>query len=157
KGAAAELGVTPTAISHQIRQLEARLGTALFERQTRRVVLTLEGRTLYPVLQQSFDAIAEALAGLRPTPDRRVATLSATVAFTARLLVPRVAGFRALHPGWDLRLHANDDPVDLEAGEADAAIRYGRGRYPGLTALPLLADTFAPVCSPHLSLRTRED
>jgi LysR family transcriptional regulator, glycine cleavage system transcriptional activator len=56
KQAAAELGVTPTAISHQIRQLEANLGTALFERQTRKVVLTAEGRTLYPVLQQTFDA-----------------------------------------------------------------------------------------------------
>jgi LysR family glycine cleavage system transcriptional activator len=157
KQAAAELGVTPTAISHQIRQLEANLGTALFERQTRKVVLTAEGRTLYPVLQQTFDAIAEALAALRRPPTRRVATLSATVAFTARLLVPRVARFRTLHPGWDLRLHASDEAVDLDAGEADAAIRYGLGRYPGLTVLPLLDDTFAPVCSPHLALHTPQE
>ena len=56
KRAAAELGVTPTAISHQIRQLEADLGVALFVRQTRKVALTAEGRALYPALRQALDA-----------------------------------------------------------------------------------------------------
>jgi LysR family glycine cleavage system transcriptional activator len=153
KDAAAELGVTPTAISHQIRQLEAGLGAALFARQTRKVVLTAEGKSLYPPLRQAFDAMAEAVEALKRQPARRMATLSATVAFTARLLVPQVASFRALHPGWDLRLHASDDPVDLHAGEADAAIRYGRGHYPGLAALHLLTDSFAPVCSAHAGVR----
>ena len=157
KQAAAELGVTPTAVSHRIRQLEADLGLALFERQTRKVVLTSEGKTLYPSLNHSFDAIAEAVAQLKRPPKRRVATLSATVAFTAKLLVPRAGAFRARHPGWDLRLHASDEAVDLHGGEADAAIRYGRGRYPGLTTLPLFTDSFAPVCSPHLPLRRPRD
>jgi LysR family glycine cleavage system transcriptional activator len=157
KLAAAELGVTPTAISHQIRQLEAGLGVALFIRQTRKVVLTAEGQSLYPALRQALDLMAEAVAAVARRPARRVATLSATVAFTARLLVPRAASFRTLHPGWDLRLHASDDPVDLHAGEADAAIRYGLGRYPDLIALPLLADSFAPVCSPHTGLREPRD
>lgn len=153
KRAAAELGVTPTAVSHQIRQLEAGFGVALFARQTRKVVLTVEGRALYPSLREAFDQMATAVEAVRRPPTRRMATLSATVAFTAKLLVPRTASFRALHPGWDLRLHASDDPVDLQAGEADAAIRYGLGPYPGLAALPLLTDSFAPVCSPHLGLR----
>ena len=157
KGAAAELGVTPTAVSHQIRQLEAGLGVPLFVRQTRKVVLTAEGRALYPALRQALDAIAEAVDAVRRQPARRVATLSATVAFTAKLLVPRAASFRTLHPGWDLRLHASDDAVDLQAGEADAAIRYGLGPYPGLVALPLLTDSFAPVCSPHAGLREAKD
>jgi LysR family glycine cleavage system transcriptional activator len=157
KQAAAELGVTPTAISHQIRQLEERLGVALFERQTRKVILTTQGRTLYPPLNQSFDTIAETLATLKRPPLRKLATLSATVAFTAKLLVPRAGSFRTRHPGWDLRLHASDDVVDLHAGEADAGVRYGRGRYPGLVTLPLLTDSFAPVCSPHLPVRKPED
>ncbi|HYZ27282.1 MAG TPA: LysR substrate-binding domain-containing protein [Geminicoccaceae bacterium] len=157
KRAATELGVTPTAISHQIRQLEAGLGVALFARQTRKVVLTAEGAALYPALRQALDAIAEAVEAVKRQRARRVATLSATVAFTAKLLVPRAASFRRLHPGWDLRLHASDDPVDLHAGEADAAIRYGLGRYPGLITLPLLTDSFAPVCSPHTGLREPED
>jgi LysR family transcriptional regulator, glycine cleavage system transcriptional activator len=157
KRAAAELGVTPTAISHQIRQLEAGLGVALFLRQTRKVMLTAEGRALYPALREAFDAIAEAVDAMQRRPVRQSATLSATVAFTAKLLVPRVGSFRARHPGWDLRLHASDDPVDLHGGEADAAIRYGRGDYRGMTVLPLLRDNFAPVCSPHLPLRKVED
>jgi LysR family glycine cleavage system transcriptional activator len=157
KLAAAELGVTPTAISHQIRQLEAGLGVALFARQTRKVVLTAEGQALYPALRQALDGMAEAVAAITRRHARRVATLSATVAFTARLLVPRAASFRTLHPGWDLRLHASDDPVDLHTGEADAAIRYGLGRYPDLITLPLLTDSFAPVCSPHTGLREPKD
>ncbi len=157
KQAAVELGVTPTAISHQIRQLEADLGVTLFERQTRKVALTAEGRTLYPVMRQVFDAMAEAVDAVKQRPARRMATLSATVAFTAKLLVPRVASFRALHPGWDLRLHASDDPVDLEAGEADAAIRYGHGNYPGFATLPLMKDSFAVVCSPRIKLCEPED
>jgi LysR family glycine cleavage system transcriptional activator len=101
--------------------------------------------------------MADAVAAVKRRQARHVATLSATTAFTARLLVPRASRFRSLHPDWDLRLHASDEPVNLEAGEADAAIRYGLGRYPGLTALPLLADHFAPVCSPHLNLRSVGD
>jgi len=157
KRAAAELGVTPTAVSHQIRQLEAGFGVALFVRQTRKVVLTVEGRALYPALREAFDQMATAVEAVKRPPARRMATLSATVAFTAKLLVPRTASFRARHPGWDLRLHASDDPVDLQAGEADAAIRYGMGPYHGLTALPLMTDSFAPVCSPHLGLREPQD
>ena len=157
KLAAAELGVTPTAISHQIRQLEAELGMALFVRQTRKVALTPEGRALFVPLRASFDAMVEAVEGLRRRPTRRVATLSAIAAFTARLLVPRVANFLACDPGWDLRLHASDGLVDLHAGEADAAIRYGPGAYPGLTTVPLMSERFAPVCSAHLNIRRPED
>ncbi|MBK8157768.1 MAG: LysR family transcriptional regulator [Rhodospirillaceae bacterium] len=157
KRAAAELGVTPTAISHQIRQLEENLGIALFSRQTRKVVLTEAGRALYPAMRQAFDGMAAAVAATKRPQRRQVATLSATVAFTAKILVPRAARFRALNPGWDLRLHASDDAVDLQAGEADAAVRYGQGRYPGLTSLPLLSDSFAPVCSPHLGIGQPSD
>lgn len=157
KRAAAELGVTPTAVSHQIRQLEAGLAVALFARQTRKVVLTAEGRALYPGLREAFDQMAAAVEAVRRPASRRSATLSATVAFTAKLLVPRVASFRALNPGWDLRLHASDDAVDLQSGEADAAIRYGLGPYPGLTVQPLFTDDFAPVCSPHLGLRRPDE
>lgn len=157
KLAAAELAVTPTAISHQIRQLEAGLGVALFERRTRLVVLTEAGRNLQPGLVQAFDLMAAAVERARSQPRRKVATLSATLAFTAKLLVPRAASFPARNPGWDLRLHASDDPVDFARGEADAAIRYGLGRYPGLSALPLLTDQFAPMASPRLGLRDTAD
>lgn len=157
KQAAEELSVTPTAISHHVRLLEDLLGLRLFERRARAVALTPAGEALYPVLRQSFDAIADMLARLRTPAPRTVVTLSATVAFTARWLLPRVAAFHRANPGIDLRLHASDDPADLDAGVADAAIRYGRGPYPGLAAEKLLQDAFAPVCAPGLKLRRPQE
>lgn len=157
KRAADELAVTPTAISHQIRLLEDQLGVRLFERRTRQVALTADAAQLYPVLREGFDAFAAAVAAIAARRARRAITLSATVSFTAKWLVPRVAAFRAAYPDFDLRLHASDDPVDLHAGVADAAIRYGHGPYPGLVCLPLIDDVFAPVCSPRLGVRVPED
>ncbi|WP_223621335.1 transcriptional regulator GcvA [Lysobacter sp. ESA13C] len=157
KRAAEELSVTPTAISHQIRALEAQIGVRLFERQTRKVALTAEAAALYPVLRDGFDAFAGAIAAIAARRQRRALTLSAPLSFTAKWLVPRVASFRAAYPDLDLRLHASDDPVDLHGGIADAAIRYGRGPYPGLVAERLIENRFAPLCSPRLGLRRPED
>jgi LysR family glycine cleavage system transcriptional activator len=157
KRAAEELAVTPTAVSHQIRQLEERLGVRLFERRTRQVVLTAAALELYPVLRDGFDAFARALDALAGRRTRRSLTLSVTGAFAARWLVPRLAAFRAAHPGLDLRVHASDEPVSLHGRDIDAAIRYGRGPYPGLAVIPLAADRFAPVSSPMLHLRRRSD
>lgn len=157
KDAAAELAVTPTAVSHHVRLLEDRLGIRLFERRARTVELTPEAQALYPVLREGFDAFDDALARLRAPRLRSVVTLSATVAFTARWLVPRAPAFHRANPHMDLRLHASDEPVDLQAGMADAAIRYGRGEYPGLKAEELFRDSFAPVCHPTLGLRRPED
>ncbi|MBZ4419067.1 transcriptional regulator GcvA [Myxococcus sp. RHSTA-1-4] len=157
KRAADELAVTPTAISHQIRQLEEWLGTPLFERRVRRVVLTPAGQSLYPALREGFDALARGVDALRKPPERATVTLSATVAFTSKWLVPRVAAFRAACPGLDLSLHASDDTVDLRDGGVDLAIRYGRGVYPGLRSELLLQDRFAPVCSPRLGVRAPAD
>jgi LysR family transcriptional regulator, glycine cleavage system transcriptional activator len=157
KQAAAELAVTPTAISHQIRLLEASLGLSLFERQPRRLVLTPAGQLLFPVLRDGFDAFAAAVGALAVKRRRTAVTLSATTAFTAHWLVPRVAAFNAANPGMDLRLHASDDVVDLANGAIDAAIRYGRGGYGGLVSEELLRDAYAPVCSPQLAVRAPED
>jgi LysR family glycine cleavage system transcriptional activator len=157
KDAAAELSVTPTAISHHIRQLEGRLGVRLFERRSRTIALTPQGKDLYPVLRDGFDGFAQAVANLKSRRLREVITVSATVAFTAHWLLPRVAAFRRMNPHMDLRLHASDDPVDLRTGAADAAIRYGDGRYANLQSEELLRDSFAPVCSPRLMLRRPED
>lgn len=157
KAAAAELRVTPTAVSHQIRLLEGILGFALFERRTRAVQLTEAGRALQPTLTHSFDAIANAFEALSRAPQRRGVTLSATPAFTARWLVPRIADWQRKYPGINLRLHASEEPVNLENGDADAAIRYGRGPYCGLKADLLFEDRFAPVVSPRLNVGTLRD
>lgn len=157
KRAAEELHVTPTAISHQVRQLEAAIGTRLFERRVRQVTLTADGQGLLPVLRDGFDAFARAIEALSTRNRRAVVTLSTTPAFAAKWLVPRLAHFRTLRPDIDLTLLATLDVVDLKAGVADLALRYGRGPYPGLAAEPLTVDRFAPVMSPRLKIRKHAD
>jgi LysR family glycine cleavage system transcriptional activator len=157
KHAAAELGVTPTAISHQVRQLEAAIGVRLFERRTRQVLLTPEGQVLHPVLREGFDSFARVLEGLSRRQRRMTVTLSATPAFAAKWLVPRIADFRAARPDIDLTLMATLEVVDLDSGAADLALRYGRGPYPDLIALPLTTDRFAPVANPRLGIRRPGD
>ncbi|MBS4049435.1 MAG: transcriptional regulator GcvA [Alphaproteobacteria bacterium] len=153
KAAADELGVTPTAISHQLRLLEDHIGQRLFTRQIRKVTLTPAGEALYPVLRDGLDSFAQAIARLRAGPQRQRLTLSATPAFVAKWLLPRLGDWQARHPGIDLHLHASEAPVDLAGGSADAAIRYGRGNWPELHSEQLLPSLFAPVASPRLKLR----
>ncbi|MGB3434556.1 LysR substrate-binding domain-containing protein [Achromobacter sp.] len=157
KAAAQELAVTPTAVSHQIRALEAQTGLALFDRHVRRVSLTEAGAQLYPVLRDGFDAFEAMLARLTQQRARTQVTISATNAFTVKWLVPRMADFRSQHPGIDLQLQASDDVVDLRSAAVDIAIRYGRGPYPGLVAQPLFTDRFAPVANPRLGVSSPDD
>lgn len=157
KAAAEELAVTPTAVSHQIRALEAQTGLVLFDRHVRRVSLTDVGAQLYPVLRDGFDAFEATLARLTQQRTRAQVAISATNAFTVKWLVPRMADFRALHPDIDLQLQASDDVVDLRSTAVDIAIRYGRGPYPGLVTQPLFTDRFAPVANPRLGVRSPDD
>ena len=157
KHAAAELSLTPTAISHQVRRLEERLGVRLFVRGTRRVDLTPAGQALYPSLRQGFDAMARAVEALSPGARARSVVLSTTMAFAARWLLPRLARFADAHPDIALQLHTSDQPVDLAGGVAQLAIRYGTGRATGLDAMPLLRSRFAPVCAPRLPVQVLDD
>ena len=155
--AAEELAVTPTAVSHQLRLLEATLGLQLFERHVRRVSLTRAGEHLYPVLRNGFDDFARAIAELRPPSRRRTVTISATTLFTARRLIPALGAFRARWPQIALSLYASDEAVDLSAGAADVAVRYGAGPFGALVSEPLWQERFGIVCSPSLGLRDPAD
>lgn len=157
KHAAAELSLTPTAISHQVRQLEDLLGVRLFVRGTRRVDLTPAGQALFPALRDGFDAIARAVQVVRPRTQPRALVLSTTMAFASRWLLQRLARFAADHPDIALHLHTSDEPVDLQGGAAQLAVRYGPGSYPGMKCVPLLPSRFAPVCASGLRVRDPED
>nr|WP_255488416.1 LysR substrate-binding domain-containing protein [Rhodanobacter sp. MP1X3] len=157
KAAAEELFVTPTAISHQIRQLEAHLGLRVLERTPRAVRLTEEGSVLYEATAAGFAGIAKAVAHLRVRKDSAILTLTSTTAFLSHWMVPRLAELRRLLPDVDLRLHASDAIVELRSGGVDAAIRYGKGPFAGVATIPLRNDVFGPVCSPRLGLSKLED
>lgn len=155
KQAADELSVTPTAISHQIRQLETYLGRRVFDRTPRSVTLTAEGAALYGVTRSGFAAIAEVVARVREGTGATRITLSSTAAFLGHWLPSRLEVLRRELPAIDLRLHASDAVVELKPGGIDAAIRYGKG--PFANAVTLCNDAFAPVCSPTLGIKTLAD
>ncbi len=151
--AAEELRVTPAAISHQIKGMEDYLGVSLFKRLKRRVVLTDQGQLILPELKQAFTLIEHAMANLARHEQRDVLTVSATPAFTAKWLLPRIHLFHEQHPDIDVRLDTACDMADLEPSQVDVAIVFGSGKYPGLESKPLrpgVSEMVFPVCSPAL-------
>ncbi|MGH7003818.1 MAG: LysR family transcriptional regulator, partial [Alphaproteobacteria bacterium] len=104
--AAAELAVTPTAISHQIRRLEEDLGVALFRRLTRQLQLTEAGRALLPEVAGAFDKLAGAVERLKASGDGGALTISAITTLCFRWLAPRLPRFQSRHPRIEVRLEA---------------------------------------------------
>jgi LysR family transcriptional regulator, glycine cleavage system transcriptional activator len=150
QNAAAELGVTPTAISHQIRLLERICGRALFQRRPRPIALTRAGARLFPIVRDGLDAFAAGVAGIAAEGERRPLRVTTTNAFAGLWLVPRLPLWREMHPGIALEVIGTDAVLDLHAGEADVAIRYAHSAPPDLVAHELFKDRFFPVCSPAL-------
>lgn len=148
--AAAELFVTQSAISRQIRSLEEHLGIALFRRDHRALTLTEKGQLLYR-------AVSDALRRLRDVTQKlqargtSVISITTSVSFTSLWLIPRLAKFRAQHPGLDVHISASNEIVDLEREQLDLAIRYYHPEQAPPAAIKLFADEVFPVCSPALA------
>ncbi|MFB9952885.1 LysR substrate-binding domain-containing protein [Rhizobium puerariae] len=157
KLAAEELLVTPTAISHQIRQLEAHLGFRVLDRTPRAVTMTPQGKALYDATASGFGEIEKVVTRLRADTTPAPVTLTSTTAFLSQWLVPRMEALRQAVPTIDLRLHMSNAVEELRPGGIDIAIRYGRGPFPGVVSTQLCADTLVPVCSPGLGLSRLED
>ena len=148
--AAAELNVTQTAISHQIRRLEEELGIRLFVRQNRALALTPEAKDYLPGVRAAFNDLRLATDRLQRKDDDHVLTVSTLASLAAKWLLPRLSAFQEAHPGIDVRITTSTALVDFKGGGVDAAIRYGRGHWAGLRADWLTADQLFPVCSPQL-------
>ncbi|KAF0807619.1 LysR family transcriptional regulator [Alcanivorax xiamenensis] len=157
KKAAEELSVTPTAISHQLRQLEEHLGVPLFIRRPRQLTLTAQGQALRAVCTDAFDAIDDVASRLRQTPQRQSVTLSTIPSVAARWLLPNVCYLREEQPDLNLSLQVTYDVLPLDGIAADMAIRYGDGRWPGLESEKLFDNVFVPACSPALNIRDHDD
>lgn len=150
KDAAAELNVTPGAVSQQVKLLEDQCGVALFKRMTRALALTEAGRLAAPRMTAAFDQLADACALIRRRRETNQLVVSVPPSFGARWLVARLVRFQARHPGIELRLDASNRLVDFTREDVDVAVRFGAGAYPGLTAECLIARRVFPVCSPAL-------
>jgi LysR family glycine cleavage system transcriptional activator len=150
KAAAAELGVTPTAISHQVRLLEEVCGQRLFRRHPRPLALSSAGERLFPALRDGLDSFATALAWISKDVEQRPLRVTTPNAFASRWLVPRLPEWREAHPDVPLELIGTDTVLDLRAGDADAAIRYAQTMPVDIAGWEIFRDTFFPVCCPAL-------
>jgi LysR family glycine cleavage system transcriptional activator len=149
KDAAKELGLTPTAISHQVRLLEEYCGKTLFRRRPRPLALSDTGARLFPAIRDGFDVFASALASLAGDAEVKPLRVTTTSAFASRWLVPRLTLWREGHADVTLSIIGVDRVVKLDADEADLAIRYARSAPPGASH-EIFRDQFYPVCSPKL-------
>jgi LysR family transcriptional regulator, glycine cleavage system transcriptional activator len=148
--AAVELGVTPTAISHQIRLLERYCGRRLFRRRPRPLTLTDEGARLFPAIRCGLDTFVAAIAAIKDDAESEPLRVTTTNAFASRWLVPRLPRWRKIHPEVPLEIIGTDAVLDLWAGEADIAIRYAHAAPARVVVEELFRDKFWPVCSPRL-------
>lgn len=157
KLAAEEIGVTPTAISHQIRQLEETLGARLFTRSARAVTLTASGDILFRASGNMFATLREAIELIDTSAQPDALTLSTTSNFLTNWLVPRLPLLHRQRPDLELRFHSSTSLVDVRGAMADCAIRYSMQADETLESTLLWHDRFVLVASPALRLQKPQD
>ena len=147
--AAQELHVTPTAISHQVKRLEAYLGAKLFARTKGLVVLTPEGAALAVRLGEHFVGLERSLDPAAFSA-RHPLRVTAMPSLAAKWLAQRLAQYQSLHPSLPVVLSDDDEVVSFKDGRFDLALRYGNGDYPHLTVHAWMEAPVLAVCSPAL-------
>ena len=149
KTAAAELNVTPGAVSHQIKALEGELGGALFERVHRGVMLTEDGQDLFTAVQGAFSAMSRSLAQIKRADTERAITVAATTAVSALWLTPRITAFWRERP--DIRVNQIVSDARVEGGGPDLIIEYGLAKGRVGESRELFTDVLVPVASPEFA------
>ena len=140
--------MTQAAVSYQVKSLEERLGAPLFLREKGRARLTPLGARLLPSLTGAFDAIEAAFASHRQE-DESLLTVTTTHTFANTWLAWRLGAFQMEHPDLAVRMTTSNDIVDLRSGDADIAIRAGRGGWEGMEQHALFISSFTPMASPQ--------
>lgn len=148
--AGAELGMTQTAVSYQIKLLEENIGEPLFLRRPRQITLTDVGEQLAPKVAEAFGMLNEAMAEARGDTQTML-TISSVPTFAANWLARRLGSFQLAHPSMAVRLDTSDTMFDLAREAIDVGIRSGQGEWPGIRAELLLKTTFTPMLSPRLA------
>ena len=145
--AAAELSVTQAAVSYQVNLLEKRLGVLLLHREGKRVALSDVGRRLAEKLSGAFAVMEAAFDAIR-IDDAAMLTISTTNTFANEWFAWRLGSFQMANRNLGVRLHADDAPVDFSRDGVDLAVRFGAGKWPGLSSESLLKEVCTPMCSP---------
>jgi LysR family transcriptional regulator, glycine cleavage system transcriptional activator len=148
--AASALGVTVSAASMQVQALEQYLGVSLFRRQGRLIELTDHGVQLLPRIRDGLNALQNAIDGTRTAEGHGPLRISLLGSFLTQWLMPRLPRFEVLHPGIDLRIENSTSLIDFQRSEMHAAVRMGRGTWPGLYSEKIMEEWLVPVCHPGL-------
>jgi len=149
--AADELAVTPTAVSHQVRQLEDHLGVVLFDRLPRGLRLSNAGRALVPELTLGLDHLARAVSRVRDRPLAGTLRISVLPSLCMMWLAPRLTGFQRRYPDIDLDIVLSAPPAHFDDRDGvHVGLRYGLGHYPGFHVRFLMTESVFPVCAPAL-------
>ncbi|MCG6112216.1 MAG: LysR substrate-binding domain-containing protein [Paracoccus sp.] len=152
-GAAAQLNVTPSAVSQQLKALEEQIGTSLITRKGRTVGLTEAGERYFEMISDKVDGIIQATALMRGRQQQAALVIRATPTIASKWLLPRLARFLELMPDTHLRIDGSNEPVDFTRDNVDLEIRHGLGGWPGLYIEPLTEERFVPVCAPTLAVQ----
>lgn len=148
--AARELNVTHAAVAQQVKRLEVRLGKKLLERAGRGVAPTAHGTQLATGLSEGFGVIAESVRKLTRDDETRPLRITVTPTVAAHWLMPRLARFREEAPGLELMVHPAIEVVDILREDYDVAMRFGRGSWPGLEAMRMVASDVVLVATEEL-------
>ena len=151
--AADALGVTPSAVSMQLKTLEDYLQLPLLRRRGRNLELTPEGERLLPRVERGLRELEEAIDAARGDRCEGELSVTALPSFMQQWLMPRLPDFQARHPKLEITIHTSTETVDLRQSRLQAAIRMGRGHWPGLHAEKLLDEWLVLVCAPALLAR----
>lgn len=151
--AAAELNVTPAALSFQIKSLEDHLGAKVFERHNRAVTLTEHGRILAPGARDGFATLSGAWAAARRSLDQGALSVTAGPAFSSEWLAPRMFKFALANPDIELRFNASLRMLDFDRDDVDIAIRYGTPRDDDLFSEQLFQDWLTPMMTADMAER----
>jgi LysR family glycine cleavage system transcriptional activator len=151
KLAAEELHVTPSAVSHKIKQLEEELGIPLFHRVTRAVKLTPAGLSFFKDVHRAFARLETGTRMLHDRFGRQVLRLHLPPFFASEVLVPKLHSFQARYPDIDLHLESAFGHSEIHPEEADISIALGTGNWNGLVSRELLRLELIAVCSPKLA------
>lgn len=154
--AAEDLALTQSAVSRQLKQLEAQMGVDLIARGEVRMQLTPAGAGFAEEARAILSRLAQASVKLRANPDGGSLNLSILPSFGLHWLAPRLKDFVAAHPGITVNLQTHNLPFGFDAGTAQAAVHYGGRDWPGVDYLPLMPKHVLPVCAPGLMDRPAE-
>lgn len=148
--AAEELHVTPAAISHQVKRLEEFLSTRLFKRLPHDLILEQKGKILMSELGEIFLCLDKTMDKVLANDGKGSLTISVDPMFAVKLVVPWLYEFKSLHPDINVSISSSFGDIDFHRENFDAAILFGKGKYPGLNTVKIFEESVTPLCNPRL-------